>query len=116
MLLENQIRQRRRDELRVLQLGDVAPRGIGHRLAGIQEQIREQVGLLLVLLQVKLVGLGPDFPVDVADVVAGHVLAMLGELDGEAVVRAGMHPGDVALDHHARLQVQPLEASQRERI
>ena len=76
----------------------------------------EQVGLLLVLLEVELVGLGPDLPVDVADVVARHVLAVLGELDGEAVVRAGMHPGDVALDHHAGLQVQPLEASQRLRI
>ena len=71
---------------------------------------------LFVLLQVELVGLGPDFPVDVPDVVARHILAMLGELDGEAVVRAGMHPGHVTLDHHARLQVQPLDASQRERI
>ena len=51
----------------------------------------QEVGLLLVLLQVELVGLGPDLPVDVADVVAGHVLAMLGELDREAVVRAGVH-------------------------
>ena len=51
-----------------------------------------------------------------ADVVARHVLAVLGELDGEAVVRAGVHARDVALDHQPGLEVEPFEASQRLRI
>ena len=99
-----------------LQLRDVLARGVGHRLAGVEQQVEQEVGLLLVLLEVELVGLGPDLPVDVADVVAGHVLAVLGELDGEAVVGAGVHARDVALDEQPGLEVEPLEASQRLRI
>jgi len=49
-------------------------------------------------------------------VVPGHVLAVLGELDREAVVRALVHAGDVPLDDQARLEVEALEASQRLRI
>jgi hypothetical protein len=64
----------------------------------------------------KLVGAGPDLPVDVAEVVAGDVLAVLGELDGDAVVGALVEPGDVAFDGEARGQVETLEASQRLRI
>ena len=92
LLLERHVCQRRRDELGVLELRHVLARGVGHRLARIQQQVQEKVRLLLVLLEVELVGLGPDLPVDVADVVAGHVLAVLGELDREAVVRAGCIP------------------------
>ncbi len=58
LLLEDHVSKRRRDELRVLQFGHVVARGIRYRLAGIHQQIREQVCLLLVLLQVPLVGLG----------------------------------------------------------
>jgi hypothetical protein len=100
----------------VLELRDVGARGVGHRLARVQEQVGEEVGLLLVLLEIELVGLGPDLPVDVADVVSRHVLAVLGELDGEAVVRAGVLAGDVALDDHPRLEVEALQVSQRLRI
>ena len=92
------------------------PGGVGHRLARVQQQIEQEVGLLLVLLEVKLVGLGPDLPVHVADVVAGHVLAVLGELDGEAVIRAGVHARHVAFDDQPGLEIQPFEASQRSRI
>ena len=91
-------------------------RGVGHRLAGVEQQVRQEVGLLLVLLEVELVGLGPDLPVDVADVVARHVFAVLGELDGEAVVGAGVLARDVPLDDHPRLEVEPFQVSQRLRI
>ena len=52
-----------------------------HRLADVDDEVAAQVGLCLVLLDVKAVGLGPDLPVEVADVVAGGVLAVLHELD-----------------------------------
>ena len=90
--------------------------GVGHRLAGVKQEVEEEVGFLLVLLEVELVGLGPDLPVHVADVVAGHVLAVLGEFDGEAVIRAGVHARHVPLDDEPRLEVEPFQASQRSRI
>src|SRR5207249_10328718 len=37
-------------------------------------------------------------PVDVADLIAGIILAMLGELDGEALVRTLVDAGEEALD------------------
>ena len=40
-------------------------------------------------------------------------MAVLGELDREAVVGALVHAGDVALDHHASLEVEALDAGQR---
>src|SRR5271157_4275509 len=116
LLLNDHVGQCRDDELSVLELGDVLARGVRHRFAGVQKQVEEQVRLLLVLLEVKLVGLGPDLPVHVADVVARHIFAVLGELDGEAVVGAGMHARDVALDHEPGLEIEPLEASQCLRI
>ena len=57
LLLKDHIGQRRHDELRVLQLRDVVTRGVSHRLAGIEQQIRQEVGLFLVLLEIELVGL-----------------------------------------------------------
>jgi len=47
-----------------------------------------EVGLLLVLLDVVPVGLAVELPVEVADLIARGVLAVLGELDGESAVGA----------------------------
>jgi hypothetical protein len=41
--------------------------------------VADEVRLLLVLLDVVAVGLAEDLPVEVAQVVAGRVLAVLGE-------------------------------------
>ena len=116
LLLEDHVGEGGGDPLGVLELGDVAFGGVGHGLAGIEQDVGEEVGFLLVLLEVVLVGLGPDFPVDVADVVALRVLAVLGELDGEAVVGALVEAGDEALDDQAGLEVESFEASEHLRI
>jgi hypothetical protein len=42
-----------------------------------------------------------DFPVDVADLIAGHILAMLGKFDAEAMVGTAVEAGDETLDHEA---------------
>ena len=57
------------------------PAAVVHRLADVHDERAAQVGLFLELLDVEAVGLGPDLPVEVADVVAGGVLAVLHELD-----------------------------------
>ena len=82
-----------------------------HRLGRVEEDRRREVGLLFVFLDVEPVAAAVDLPVDVLGVVAGHVLAVLGELDREAVVGAGVHARDVALDQEPGLEVEPLEAS-----
>src|SRR5262249_55151623 len=46
-------------------------------------------------------GLAVGAPVDVADLITGIILAMLGELDAEALVGALVDAGEEALDHVA---------------
>src|SRR5205807_296902 len=65
------------------------------------------VRLRLKLLEVVLVGLGVDAPVEILQVIAGHVLAVLAELDGEAVERAGVQARQEALDDELGAQVEP---------
>ena len=72
-----------------------------------------QVGLGLVLFDIKAVGFGPNFPVEVANVVAGRVFAVLDELDAVAEDRAAVHAGDEAFDDVPRPQVQAGDLGNR---
>ena len=96
-LVQHQVRQRGGDVLGVLELARVLAL-VGHAAAGIDEQMGLQVGLFLVFLDVVAIGLAEGAPVDVADLVAGIILAMLGELDAEALVGALVDAGEEALD------------------
>src|SRR5262249_41575459 len=53
------------------------------------------------------VGLAPDLPVEVAEVVPADVLAVLDELDGVPEERALVHAGDEPLDDVLGPQVEP---------
>jgi hypothetical protein len=72
-----------------------------------------QVGLFFVLLDVVAVGLAEDAPVDVADLVAGVVLAMFGELDAETLVGALVNAAEEAFDNLARDQAEPAVFGER---
>jgi hypothetical protein len=61
-------------------------------------------------------GAALDLPVDVLDVVAGNILAMLGELDGEAVVGALVHAREVALDDEPGLDLQAADLGEGEGV
>ncbi len=117
LLLKHQVGQRAGDALGIFELGH---RRLGtavtHALAGVDEQVTDEVRLLFVLLQVELIGLAVNLPVDVAQIVALRVLAMFGKLDRKAVVRAAMHARDVAFHDQPGSQLQALELSQRLRI
>src|SRR5690606_41318312 len=74
------------------------------------EQVRAEVRLLLELLDVEAVRAAVHAPVDVAEVVAGLVHPVLGELDGETAVRRAVYAGEESLDDVARDE---LEAAER---
>ena len=76
----------------------VSPVAVEHRLAGVEQDVADEVGLLLVLLDRVAFGAAVALPVDVADVVAGDVLAVLDELDREAAERALVVADAQALD------------------
>ena len=109
LLVDHQVAERRGEADRVLELGQLLAIGVAHRPREVHHQVARQVRLGLEFLRVEAVGLGVDVPVDVRDVVAGRVLAVLGELDREAVERAGVQAGDEALDDELRPQVEPRD-------
>ena len=96
-LVDDEVRQRRGQQLGVFQLVGVAF-AVEHRAAGVEQDVADEVGLLLVLLDGVAFGAAVALPVDVADVVAGDVLAVLDELDGEAAERALVVADAQALD------------------
>ena len=66
----------------------------------------DEVRFLLVLLDGVAFAAAVALPVDVADVVAGDVFAVLDELDGEALVRALVVADAQALDDLPGLQAE----------
>src|SRR5947208_3061492 len=75
----------------VAQLRDLARRK-AHGARSIEEEQRSNVGLVLVLLQVKTIGLPEGAPVDVPDLISGDIRAMLGELDRGSLRSAEVKP------------------------
>ncbi len=80
-----------------------------HGAAAVEDEMAAEVGFVLELLDVGAVGAGEDTPVDVAWIVAVGVLAVLGELDGEAVIGGAMDAGPEALDDGACAQLEAAD-------
>ena len=88
----------------------------GHRAAAvfhagrdIDQQAAAEVRVFFVLLDVEAVLLGPDLPIDAAQVVARRVFAVLEELDGLAEVRAAVHAAEEAFDDVSSANLQPAD-------
>lgn len=86
VLTDSEKRQRRREVLRVLELRDFAA-GVAHRSTGVNEQMYSRVSVALILFYVEPIGASEQLPIEVAQIVAGHVLPMLGEVGREAEIR-----------------------------
>ena len=112
LLLLEQERERRGRGRPVVELAPGGRRllAVPHRLAAIEQQVTLEIGLFLVLLDVQPVGLRPDAPVDVLEFVPRHILAVSGELDGKAVVRAFVLAGEETLHDQPRPHVEPRNA------
>ena len=116
-LVQHQIRQRRRRTLGVRELRERRVRPLVlHALAGIEQQIAEQIGFLFKLLQIESIAFAEHFPIDVAQIVARRVLAMLGKFVREAAVRAAMQAGHIAFDDSPGAQLQAVQLSKRLRL
>lgn len=89
---------------------------VGHAPARVHHQHRLQVRLVLVLLDEVAVGLAERPPVDAADLVAGVVLAVLGELQAEPFKRAAVDARQKSLHHVPRDQRQAAVPGQFGRV
>ena len=81
--------------------------GETHRRAAIENEIGTEVCFRLKLLHVKAVGAREHAPVEPADVVAGRVVAILGELDAGAAMRTLVATGDAAFHWAAGAEFEP---------
>ncbi len=109
LLTKQEIRQSRCNGARIVELGDLSRTEL-HRLTGIDEQRRTEIRLLFKELDVILVGLRPDLPIDVAGLVASDVFAMLQELDAVAEVRAAVHARQKAFDNLSSPNFEPRDS------
>lgn len=89
-LLVEEEGERGGEGIRVGGLCDAA-RAEVHRATVVSEEVAAEVGFVLELLDEVAVAPGEEFPIEIARVVAGRVLAILGELDAKAVIRAAMN-------------------------
>ena len=108
---ERQVRERRGGPAGVVELAPAAG-AVGHRLAGVDEQVQGEVRLLDELLDHQAVRAGEDLPVQPLQLVPGDVLAVLLELDRGPPVGGAVLAGLEALDHracHQRQLGQPVE-------
>ena len=110
------------------EVGDGGRRGAGvltlaviegaivHRPAGVQHDVAAQVRLVLEPLDVVAVGAGEEPPVEIAGVVPRRVLAVLAELDREAMVGAAVGALDETLDGCPGTELEALDAHQGTRV
>ena len=90
--------------------------GLISSLQCVENEVKSQAGLFLVLLDVELVAASEDTPVDVAGVHARGILAVLGELDREPLVGRPVHAAEEPLDRCARGEPQVFQTTQRGRV
>ena len=109
LLLDQQHGQRDDQRGGVVELRQRAG-AVVHRGAGIDHERDPQVAFFFVLLDVMAIGAPEDAPVEPAQIVAGRVFAVLGELDVEAVERTAMLPADRPFDDTAGAQHQAGDA------
>src|SRR4029077_4471293 len=70
----------------------------GHGATDVEDDRGAEVGFLFVLAHDPAVGARGDLPVDVAEVVAGLIRAVVGELDRKAFARRSVQAGHEAVD------------------
>ncbi len=94
--------------------GEVELRRLAERHAprAVQQEVDVQVFLFLEPLQQQLVVAGVEVPVEVAEVVAGRVLAVVGELDAAAQLHRPPLGQERAAKHPPRDQRQVFELLQ----
>jgi len=110
-LLDHHVRQRGGEQLGIFQLVRAAF-AILHGARTIKEQMPDEVGFLLVLLDGVAFGTPVGFPIDVPDVIPGHILTVLHELDGEATIGRLVIADAQPLDDGAGLKSQRFGAAQ----
>src|SRR5688572_10647849 len=104
------------DETRVVELRRAGSAGETHGAAGVEHHLHPNVGRLAKLFRVDAIGAGEEFPVDVLEVVARTVMAVLTEFGAVAVERAAVEPRKRPLDSDSRHELEIVDRGEENRI
>ena len=85
-------------------------RAVAHGRAGVEHQRELRICFATIALQVHSLGAGENVPIHVAQVVAGRVSAILGELLAESEVGRAMQARDKTIHNCFGNQVQVRDA------
>ena len=107
-LLVGEICERNRQVAAVIELGDVV-RGVAHGRAAVEQERELAVGLAAVALQIHALSACEHVPIDVPQIVAGRVGAVLGEFLAEAEVGGFVQARHETVDHRFGDKVQVRE-------
>ncbi len=114
-LAEDKVGEARGKDLRVVDLCEFAG-AVFHRFAPVDDEVGDEVRVLLVLLDVVAVCAAEDLPIQMAEIVAGGVFAVLGKFDGKSVERRAVLANAVTLHDSARDHAKSLTLGDRIRI
>jgi hypothetical protein len=101
--LEHQVGKGGGEVTGIFQLGDIST-GEVHGFTGVYDEIRSEVGLFLILFDVKAVGLAVKLPVHTADFIARTVCPMLSKFYTETVIRTLVQTYKISLYHQPRTE------------
>jgi len=87
-----------------------------HGLGDVKHDCGAEVGLLLELLDQPLIGARHHTPVEIAEVIAGLIGAMFGELDGESFAGRLVQPHQESFHDPTRNNLDPPEGGKRGRV
>ena len=87
-----------------------------HRITSIEQHGEHAIRLAAIALQVGALRAGKHIPVHMAEIIAGRVGAVFGELLAESEIRRAVKAGDEAVDDSLRHQVQTGDSSEHGRI
>jgi hypothetical protein len=79
-----------------------------HAFADIEQQVTDKIRFFFELLEVEAIALPEYFPIDVPEIVATDILAMLGEFIRKSSIRAAMEARHITLDDSPSAQLQPI--------
>ena len=106
----SKIRERRGEKLRVLKLRHRTCVRVIHRRAGVDQQVTLRVRVGAIFLDEVTIGAPEQTPVEIAQIVAGIVLPILGELGRETREWRTMQARHETLDHRTREQLKRTDA------
>jgi hypothetical protein len=105
LIVNGQVKQRCRDEPRIVHLADLM-RAVFHRLAGVEQHGQQAVGFPAVPFQICALGSGEHVPIDVTQIVTRRVGAIFSKLLRETKVRRTMQARHEPIDDRLGDEIQ----------